>query len=42
LPKEWWDPKWIKDNIQPKLDSSAVASAEEEKPVRKATRKRRR
>lgn len=42
LPKEWWDPKWIKDNIEPKLDSSAEARAEEEKPVRKAARKRRR
>ncbi|HSF56536.1 MAG TPA: M23 family metallopeptidase [Candidatus Binatia bacterium] len=42
LPKEWWDPKWIKDNIQPKLDSSAAASAEEEKPARKVARKRRR
>jgi murein DD-endopeptidase MepM/ murein hydrolase activator NlpD len=42
LPKEWWDPKWIKDNVQPKLDSSTEASTEEEKPVRKATRKRRR
>jgi murein DD-endopeptidase MepM/ murein hydrolase activator NlpD len=42
LPKEWWDPKWIKDNIQPKLDSSADASNEDEKPVRKAARKRRR
>ena len=20
LPVEWWDPKWIRDNIQPKLD----------------------
>ena len=42
LPKEWWDPKWIKDNVQPKLDSSTETSTEEEKPVRKATRKRRR
>jgi murein DD-endopeptidase MepM/ murein hydrolase activator NlpD len=42
LPKEWWDAKWIKDNVQPKLDSSTVASNEEEKPVRKASRKRRR
>jgi murein DD-endopeptidase MepM/ murein hydrolase activator NlpD len=41
LPKEWWDAKWIKDNIQPKLDSSTEASSEEEKPIRKATRKRR-
>ena len=42
LPKEWWDPKWIKDNIEPKLNSSAEASSEEAKPVRKAVRKRRR
>ena len=42
LPKEWWDAKWIRDNIQPKLDSSTETSTEEEKPVRKATRKRRR
>lgn len=42
LPKEWWDPKWIKDNIEPKLNSSAEASTEEAKPVRKAVRKRRR
>jgi murein DD-endopeptidase MepM/ murein hydrolase activator NlpD len=42
LPKEWWDAKWIKDNIQPKLDSSTETSNEEEKPVRKASRKRRR
>jgi murein DD-endopeptidase MepM/ murein hydrolase activator NlpD len=42
LPKEWWDPKWIRDNIQPKLDSSVDATTEEEKPVRKAARKRRR
>ena len=42
LPKEWWDAKWIRDNIQPKLDSSTETSTEEEKPVRKATRKRHR
>ncbi len=42
LPKEWWDAKWIKDNIQPKLDSSGEAPTAEEKPVRKAARKRRR
>ena len=35
MPKEWWDPKWIKDNIQPKLDSSTVVNSEKEKPVRK-------
>jgi murein DD-endopeptidase MepM/ murein hydrolase activator NlpD len=42
LPKEWWDPKWIKDNIQPKLESRVEGSSEEEKPVRKVARKRRR
>jgi murein DD-endopeptidase MepM/ murein hydrolase activator NlpD len=42
LPKEWWDPKWIKDNIQPKLDPSTVVNNEKEKPVRKVTLKRRR
>lgn len=42
LPKEWWDPKWIKDNIQPKLDPSSAESTESDKPVRKAARKRRR
>jgi murein DD-endopeptidase MepM/ murein hydrolase activator NlpD len=42
LPKEWWDAKWIRDNIQPKLDSSTETSTDEEKPVWKATRKRRR
>jgi murein DD-endopeptidase MepM/ murein hydrolase activator NlpD len=42
LPKEWWDPKWIKDNIQPKLDPSTVVNSEKEKPVRKVTLKRRR
>jgi murein DD-endopeptidase MepM/ murein hydrolase activator NlpD len=42
LPKEWWDAKWIRDNIQPKLDSSKESSTEEEKPLRKATRKPRR
>jgi hypothetical protein len=43
LPKEWWDAKWIKDNIQPKLDSSSIeASSEKEKPVRKVSLKRRR
>ncbi len=42
LPKEWWDAKWIRDNIKPKLDSSTETSTDEEKPVQKATRKRRR
>ena len=34
--------KWIKDNIQPKLDPSTVVNSEKEKPVRKVTLKRRR
>jgi len=42
LPKEWWDPKWIKDNIQPKLDSPTAPGTEEMKPVAKPLRKRRR
>jgi murein DD-endopeptidase MepM/ murein hydrolase activator NlpD len=42
LPKEWWDPKWIRDNISPKLDPSSVESNETEKPVRKVARKVRR
>lgn len=42
LPKEWWDPKWIRDNIDPKLNPSAAESAEEAKPAPKLARKRRR
>jgi murein DD-endopeptidase MepM/ murein hydrolase activator NlpD len=42
LPKEWWDPKWIRDNIDPKLDSSAAETAEEAKPAPKLARKHRR
>src|SRR5262249_29657145 len=43
LPKERWDPTWIKDNIQPTLNSSSTeASSEKEKPVRKVSLKRRR
>jgi murein DD-endopeptidase MepM/ murein hydrolase activator NlpD len=42
LPVEWWDPKWINDNIQPKLDGlSGEAIAEMQQP-RRAARKRRR
>jgi murein DD-endopeptidase MepM/ murein hydrolase activator NlpD len=44
LPKEWWDPKWIKDNVTPKLDLSAAENREDSKPAlaSKSTRKRRR
>ena len=32
LPVEWWDPKWINDNIAPKLagkSSEAIAESQE-------------
>jgi murein DD-endopeptidase MepM/ murein hydrolase activator NlpD len=44
LPVEWWDPKWIRDNIEPKLEGRSgeeIAQAQAPAP-RKATRKRRR
>ena len=41
LPVEWWDPKWIEDNIRPKLEGmSGDAIHEAQAPSR--TRKRRR
>jgi murein DD-endopeptidase MepM/ murein hydrolase activator NlpD len=42
LPKEWWDPKWIRDNIDPKLNPSGTETTEEAKPAPKLARKRRR
>ncbi|MFN7085491.1 MAG: M23 family metallopeptidase [Burkholderiales bacterium] len=45
LPVEWWDRKWIDDNIQPKLDgrgSAEIAKAREPQAPRKAIRKKRR
>jgi len=43
LPVEWWDPKWINDNIQPKLDGVTEAAAEpKETKLAKPARKRRR
>jgi murein DD-endopeptidase MepM/ murein hydrolase activator NlpD len=45
LPLEWWDQKWIDDNIQSKLDAKFSESAEESKdskPARKSVRKRKR
>lgn len=46
LPVEWWDQKWIDDNIQPKLEGrSGQEIAEAQQPVkagRKAGTKRRR
>lgn len=44
LPVEWWDPKWIDDNIAPKLaGKSSEAVAEEQRaarPRKRATRRR--
>jgi murein DD-endopeptidase MepM/ murein hydrolase activator NlpD len=42
LPVEWWDQKWLNDNIQPKLEGSGIAAAEDSKTTVKAARKRRR
>jgi murein DD-endopeptidase MepM/ murein hydrolase activator NlpD len=46
LPVEWWDPKWITDNIDPKLEGQtgqAIAESQQVKAPRKTgTRKRRR
>ena len=45
LPVEWWDQKWIKDNVQPKLDGQtgeSTAEAQESKSTAKPGRKRRR
>ena len=45
LPVEWWDQKWITDNIQPKLDGlsgDAIAEAQQPRAQRKAAPKRRR
>ena len=45
LPVEWWDQKWINDNINPKLggqSSEATAESQQPKAPRKAARKRRR
>ena len=44
LPVEWWDEKWINDNVQPKLDGSSGENIEQAKgtPPRKVARKRKR
>ena len=45
LPVEWWDEKWIRDNVQPKLEghsSESVAEAKDLKSARKAVRNRKR
>jgi murein DD-endopeptidase MepM/ murein hydrolase activator NlpD len=40
LPVEWWDPKWIADNVQPKLDGTP--SVTEAAPAKKTAASRRR
>ncbi len=41
LPVEWWDEKWIRDNVEPKLLGKSSESVQEEhKSARKAARKR--
>ncbi len=43
LPVEWWDAKWIDDNIQPKLEGRSgteIAVAQQGKTARKSARKR--
>ncbi|HXV09375.1 MAG TPA: M23 family metallopeptidase [Burkholderiales bacterium] len=45
LPVEWWDQKWINDNILPKLEGrsgKAIAEAQASPAPRKATRGKRR
>jgi murein DD-endopeptidase MepM/ murein hydrolase activator NlpD len=43
LPIEWWDEKWIRDNITPKLNGALADEAvEEPKALPKTARKRRR
>jgi murein DD-endopeptidase MepM/ murein hydrolase activator NlpD len=45
LPVEWWDQKWIDDNIKPKLEGRSgqeIAEAQQVKPTRKGGGKRRR
>ncbi len=41
LPVEWWDEKWIRDNVEPKLQGKSSESVQEEKKsARKTARKR--
>lgn len=45
LPVEWWDQKWVNDNIRPKLEGhsgEAIAESQQPKAPRKAVSKRRR
>ena len=43
LPVEWWDPKWIEDNIQPKLEGRSgkeIAEAQQGRSARRAAGRR--
>ena len=46
LPVEWWDEKWISDNVQPKLEGNSseerIEQAKDSKSARKVVRKRKR
>jgi murein DD-endopeptidase MepM/ murein hydrolase activator NlpD len=42
LPVEWWDQKWINDNIRPKLTGATGDEEKNVKPVSKPARRRRR
>jgi murein DD-endopeptidase MepM/ murein hydrolase activator NlpD len=42
LPVEWWDAKWIKDNIEPKLEGLSGEAIAEMQAPRKAARRPRR
>jgi murein DD-endopeptidase MepM/ murein hydrolase activator NlpD len=47
LPKEWWDEKWLRDNVYAKLQSSEAESTEEAAaesvtPPKRAARRRHR
>ena len=42
LPVEWWDPKWIHDNIEPKLEGQGGREIAEAQQPRRSAGKRRR
>jgi murein DD-endopeptidase MepM/ murein hydrolase activator NlpD len=41
LPVEWWDPKWIADNIQPKLEGRSGTEIAEAQQGHRVARRRR-
>ena len=44
LPVEWWDPKWISDNVEPKLEGQSgatIAEAQQPKGPKKKSRRKR-